>query len=589
MNTTRTRRSLTVRVYITTMKNIFFVLLFVASTFASAKQTTVFTASEINNGNWTAGDTILMKNGTWINQAILLKGMGTEIHPVVLKAETPGSVILTGTSKIGFSGTYIIVSGLYFKDGTLSGSDVISFRTSSSELAENCTLTNSAIVNYNPTVNTVDSKWVSLYGKNNKVDHCSFENKNNSGTLLVVWLVNGVSVNHTVSQNYFGYRNSNLDANGAELNGQEIIRVGDSSTSMTTASVTIQGNFFEHCNGEIEVISNKSCGNYYSNNVFFECHGMLTLRHGNSCTVDGNYFFGNGISETGGVRIIGENHKVYNNYFEKLRGTDYRSAICIVRGKLNSLPNEYFQVKNALIAFNTMVDCKEALSINYNSSTSCTLPPTSTVIAHNNVYNTSSSNINVDVDLLDAAMDITWKNNLMNTGKFSNFTYTTTQVITGNDPKLSLSGTTINMYEPIAGSALLNYPTTEYPEVTTDIRGRDRGTLAKIPGASQFSGTITRVMPTKTGVGAAFLNLTGTGLKYQNQLTGFQAYKSGQCIKTRVSTSGNLNIYDLTGKCLHQQVLASGTSTALFTKKGIYVLSFDTNVGEHYTQKIILD
>ena len=121
---------------------------------------------------------------------------------------------------------------------------------------------------------------------------------------------------------------------------------------------------------KLRSFQNKSCGNYFSNNLFFECKGMLTLRHGNGSTVEGNYFFGNDISSTGGVRIIGENHKVYNNYFEKLRGTNFRSAICIVRGKENSLLNEYFQVKNAQILFNTMVDCSQSFSVNYNSDNS---------------------------------------------------------------------------------------------------------------------------------------------------------------------------------------------------------------------------
>ena len=305
----------------------FIIILLVLPIIVFARQITVNSATQINGGSWSGGDTIIMKNGTWTNQAIVIKGTGTSNNPIVLLAETAGNVVLTGTSKIAISGIYIVVSGLYFKNGNLSGSEVVSFRTSSSEFANNCQLTNTAIQNYNPADNTVDSKWVSLYGKNNKVDHCSFENKNNSGTLLVVWLQSGVVPNHIIDHNYFGYRNSNLDATGAELNGQEIIRVGDSSTSMQTAGVVVSNNFFEHCNGEIEIISNKSCGNLYSNNLFWECHGMLTLRHGNGCIVEGNYFFGNGISGSGGVRIIGENHKVYNNYFDKLRGTDARSLL----------------------------------------------------------------------------------------------------------------------------------------------------------------------------------------------------------------------------------------------------------------------
>jgi len=309
------------------MKKVTLLLVFVVCSFAiSAKISLVSFASEINAGSWTAGDTILMKNGSWFNQSITLKANGTVSEPIVLLAQTPGQVVLSGSSRLAFSGSYLVASGLYFKDGTLSGTEVISFRTSSTEFANHCRVTNTAILNCNPADATVDSKWVSLYGESNQVDHCSFQNKTNSGTLLVVWLKSGIVPKHLIEENYFGYRNANLDASGGELNGQEIIRIGDSSTSMQTASVTVRGNIFEKCNGEIEIISNKSCGNLYFNNLFLECVGMLTLRHGNNCTVEGNYFLGNGLSSTGGVRIIGENHKVFNNYFEKCNILDLTSV-----------------------------------------------------------------------------------------------------------------------------------------------------------------------------------------------------------------------------------------------------------------------
>ena len=38
-------------------------------------------------------------------------------------------------------------------------------------------------------------------------------------------------------------------------------------------------------------------------------------RQGRPTAVDGNYFFGRGAPNTGGVRIIGERHRVFNNYF----------------------------------------------------------------------------------------------------------------------------------------------------------------------------------------------------------------------------------------------------------------------------------
>jgi len=569
-------------------KFVFYILLLLISSNSFARKTTVTAASAINNGSWSAGDTIIMRNGNWTNQAINLTANGNAANPVVLQAETSGLVILNGTSRLSIGGSYVVVSGLYFRNGILSGSAVVEFRTG--ENATNCTLKNTAIVNYNPTNITVDSKWISLYGTNNTVDHCSFENKNNSGTLLVVWLQNGVAVNHIISNNYFGYRNSNIDANGNELNGQEIIRVGDSSTSMTTANVTVSGNFFEKCNGEIEVISNKSCGNLYSNNLFLECKGMLTLRHGNNCTVDGNYFFGNGVSESGGVRIIGENHKVYNNYFENLRGTGYRAALCMVRGKENSALSEYFQVKNAFVAFNTMVNCSQAFSINYNSSSSSlTLPPIGSVIAHNHVYNTSSGYNNVTIDQNYVAnMNVVWKNNLMNQGKYTNFSYNSNQIITGKDAKMTLAGTTVNMYEPSSTSDLLNYSTYDDNNVLDDIRGRDRENSAKIPGASQISGTISKVMPSKTSVGAPFFNNQTTGTDNLRINNPFNYLIINAELQFKSRQSGKLCIYNLSGNKLANSPIIANTNFKKLLEKGIYILSFITDKGNHFSEKIII-
>ena len=43
----------------------------------------------------------------------------------------------------------------------------------------------------------------------------------------------------------------------------------------------MEQNFFDRCDGELEIISSKSCDNIYRGNTFLNCAGMLTLRHGN--------------------------------------------------------------------------------------------------------------------------------------------------------------------------------------------------------------------------------------------------------------------------------------------------------------------
>ncbi|MFT3753731.1 MAG: polysaccharide lyase 6 family protein [Paludibacter sp.] len=570
------------------MKATGFIFLFILySLTVNAARVNVSTASAINAGNWRAGDTIIMKNGIWNNQTISLTATGNSANPVVLLAETAGSVILNGTSRISVGGNYVVVSGLYFLNGNLATNPIIEFRTNVA--ANNCTLKNTAIINCNPINNTTDtSKWVSVYGQNNTVEHCSFENKTNMGTLLVVWLTSGTSANHTISNNYFGHRNPILDVNGKELNGQEIIRIGDSGTSMTTANVTLSGNFFEKCNGEMEIVSNKSCGNVYTNNLFLECKGALTLRHGNGCTVNGNYFFGNNVAECGGVRIIGENHKVYNNYFEKLKGTDYRAALCIVRGKENSTLNEYFQVKNTMVAFNTMVDCTEAFNINYNTSSTCSLPPIGTTIAHNHVYNSGTSNYNVIVDQTNvAAIGITWKNNLMNQGKYTDFSYKSTQVVTGKDAKMALTTTSIGMYEPGAGSTLLNYVTTEYSDVLLDIRGRSRGTTAKVPGASQISGSISKTMPAKNNVGAAFLYNTSTGIEAVLQQP-LDLSLSNKKIRIKTLISGQLSVSNISGQIISQKNLVNEPYTSQTLSNGLYIVNLIGLSGDKKTSKILV-
>ena len=383
---------------------------------AVARTISVHSAADVNK-TWQAGDTLVWTDGEYNGKVLTLKGGGSAEAPIVLRAQTSRQVALTTKSRLTIDGTYIEVHGFVFR-GTNTGTDhVVQFSSASSH----CRLTDCSIESFNPTDATKDFKWVSLKGQNNRVDHCFFENKTNAGTLLVVWLENGVVPSHTIDHNHFYRRTANLDSNGKELNGQEIIRIGDSSTSMQDADCVVESNLFEECDGEIETISNKSCGNIYRNNIFRSCSGMLTLRHGNRCTVEDNQFLGNGKSGSGGVRIIGEGHIVRNNYFENLAGNNYRAGICIVRGKENPELNEYFQVKDATVSGNIFVNCKEAFSVNYHSSSDCTLPALNTTIDNNIVYNDAGNTGNRIVYVAAAGGTVTWANNTYNAGKWKDY------------------------------------------------------------------------------------------------------------------------------------------------------------------------
>ena len=191
--------------------------------FVIAQSIKVSTIDEYNSAikHISNGGTIVLKNGVWNDVTLNAYGSGTKQNPIIVKAETPGKVLITGDSSLNIYGTYVIVSGLWFKDGKTTKKHVVQFRKNSKVFAYNCRFTNSTI-SYFDAVDGISNHWVDLYGKNNRVDHNNFTGKESIGTTLVVVLreKEHQDNNHRIDHNYFGPR--------PELgeNGGETIRVG---------------------------------------------------------------------------------------------------------------------------------------------------------------------------------------------------------------------------------------------------------------------------------------------------------------------------------------------------------------------------
>lgn len=417
------------------------------------------------------GDTITMTNGIWTNAEILFKANGTAGDSILLRAETPGRVLLNGTSRLRIAGSYLIVSGLYFKGGSRPSGSVIEFRENSGNLANHSRLTNTVIVDYNPPNINTDYKWVSLYGVNNRVDHCYFRNKTHSGTTLVVWLSNTPNY-HRIDHNYFAFRPE------LGFNGGETIRIGTSDWSMYDSYTTVEYNYFEECNGETEIISNKSGHNTFRYNTFYDCDGILTLRHGNFAEVYGNFFFGANNTGAGGVRIIGEDHKVYNNYFQDLYGSGYHSPLVFMNGVPNSPLNRYFQVKRALVMFNTFVNCRNTILVGAGKDSELSLPPLDCMIANNVVYTTNSGQI---IDYEDTPVNMQYEGNVMFGSPLG---IDANPGITAVDPQLVFA--TDSLWRPDNASPLIDAAVGNYPDVTNDVDGQPRD-AAKDIGADEFS------------------------------------------------------------------------------------------------------
>ncbi len=352
------------------------------------------------------GDKITMANGTWTDVELRLSGDGLPDNPIELTAEEPGKVIITGQSNLGISGSHIVVSGLVFKDGYTPTSEVISFRTSKGDLANHSRITNTVIDNFsNPERQETDT-WVAIYGKNNRFDHNSLLNKGNRGVTLAVRMNTEASRenDHVIEYNYFGPRQT-LGSNGGET-----LRIGTSHYSREYSNTVVQHNYFDRTSGELEIISSKSCGNTFRDNVFFESQGTLTMRHGHYTLVEGNYFLGNRKPNTGGIRIINENQTVRNNYLYGLTGHRFRGALVIMNGVPNSPLNRYDPVIDSLMNNNIVVD-SDHIQLCAGSDEERSAVPTGSSM-HNNLI-MGKTNLN-PFTVYDDVSGISFEGNVLN-------------------------------------------------------------------------------------------------------------------------------------------------------------------------------
>jgi len=229
---------------------------------------------------------------------------------------------------------------------------VISFRKSKSELANHSRVTEVVIDNFsNPERFETDS-WVMMYGKHNRFDHNHLEGKRNKGVTMAVRLNTEDSREnyHRIDHNYFGPRPV-LGSNGGET-----LRIGTSHYSLSNSFTLVENNYFDRCDGEVEIVSVKAGGNLLRGNLFYESRGTLTLRHGNDNVIEENIFLGNGVDHTGGIRVINKRQTIRNNYLQGLTGYRFGGGLVVMNGVPNSPINRYHQVDGAVIENNSLIE-----------------------------------------------------------------------------------------------------------------------------------------------------------------------------------------------------------------------------------------
>lgn len=315
-----------------------FVLLFTPP--LPAREVKVATTPELRTAlaNASPGDRIIVADGEYLNSEPLeITNVGTKLQPVEISAETVGGVELKG--KAGFTFTrpaaYVTLRGFKFthEAGTLD----------LPEGTHHCRVTR----NLFELKVARKATYVTVEGDDHEIDHNSFQNKRTEGKMLEVSGPSGSAMAQRtwIHHNYF------YNFENTRRNNSSALHIGSSWRSMSSAHAVVEHNLFSKTCGENEgAICNKSSDNIYRFNTFGPGCTELSLRHGNRCQVYANFFIGT----RGGLRIYGDDHKIFSNYFQ-----NNRPAVQIGNGDGNVPPaklTSHDRPDRVQFVFNTLVD-----------------------------------------------------------------------------------------------------------------------------------------------------------------------------------------------------------------------------------------
>jgi poly(beta-D-mannuronate) lyase len=333
------------------------------------------------------GDMVVIAAGEYADVVVTIKTTQVSAdRPVYVYADPLGSAVFTGLTRIVLDGDWITLAGLRFERGGATHREgVIKFDNGT----RHSRVTNCVIDRFN--AGKSDCNWVFVRGFDHRVDHCVFVGKTTRNATLAIKpnqnpheeAGEDTPRRHRIDHNTFGPRDQIGD------NGYESIRIGDSRKQRFRMNCVVENNyFFQSIKAddarEMEVISNKSRGNIYRGNVFEDCDGQLTLRHGRDCVVENNWFLGTGGAGESGVRVIGSGHVIRGNFFDNVDGSGLRSALCVMDGKYgDDQSNRYEAVEDVSIIDNLFRHCRHPVTLGHPKGP--TDPPRGLVFSGNRI------------------------------------------------------------------------------------------------------------------------------------------------------------------------------------------------------------
>jgi poly(beta-D-mannuronate) lyase len=427
-------------------------------------------------GDARAGDRIVLADGQYTIGKVTGRN-GTAGQPITVVAEHRGQAVIDDGQLELKDSSYVTFEGLKWTNSDtlkITSSNHVRLTRNHFRLTEESSL-----------------KWVIIQGANshhNRIDHNLFEEKHQLGNFITIDGSETQQSQHDlIDHNHF--RNIGPRAE----NEMEAIRVGWSGISQSNGFTVVESNLFENCDGDPEIVSVKSNDNIVRYNTFRTSQGVLSQRHGNRGAFYGNFFLGEGKAGTGGIRIYGQDHAIYNNYFEGLTGTGYDAALQIDGGDVDTSGalSAHWRVYRATVVNNTFVNNVSNIEVGANYK----LPPVDSVIA-NNVVTGSQGKLFNEVKKpvnMSYAGNIAWP-----TGSASVGVTVPSGAIKVIDPLLAPDGP---VHRIGAGSPAIDTGTDSSAFVTDDMDGQARTGVVDVGADERSASAVTRAPLGATDVG----------------------------------------------------------------------------------------
>jgi len=401
------------------------------------------------------GDLIILNNGIYTSSATInVNKQGTAQNPIVISSDTTGGAEIRGSASfiVSSPAAFVVIRG--FRLTHAIGTVQVQAG------ASHCRITRNVFQL------TGTGRYLLVSGDDCEVDHNTLQNKSTSGQMFSIHgpgssgMAQRTWVHHNLFQNF-----TSIGANGGET-----LQIGLSGRSLTDAHTLIENNLFLNCNGENELISNKSSANTFRYNTIQDStSGELTLRHGNHCVVHSNFFL-----NTAGLRFFGDDHQIYSNYFE-----DCDPGIQIGNGDgevADGAPlTSHDRPDRVRVSYNTLVNNNRSAIMSGRTNG---LGATALVFS-NNLIQTDTG---VILDLGGPAPNATFEGNIV-FGSAANGDMPTSGARRVNP---MLSQDSFSIFRLLSTSPAINTGVGSFPEVTIDLDGQTRSGTKDV-GADEFS------------------------------------------------------------------------------------------------------